>query len=233
MYIEVIGGNIWDYEPQGLTKAFRFKLNEISGDDTQKTRFVDALKRARFPFASSLEGADYLWDGNQKVTVKTKGGGETYIIQAEAENCFITTPDGQKELIGVLNPAAVNPDTNNPAPLDPQEKWMVYDSEAMMKAGYMKTDANGEVLLRWTPKGSIYRVFTSGSSDKTKNAAGEGHSKAETTFGIHVISMKSSLISGEFLLLVLIFVFALFSYRYFKDKRIDLYSWWRDYTGKK
>jgi hypothetical protein len=103
-------------------------------------------------------------------------------------------------------------------------EWTVYESEAQRKRGYLITDGAGSAKFSFKPYGS---------TTVTADYFGQKASPSTASLKLHTSGIRNPLLSGEFIALALILIFAVFSYRFFTDKRIDLYSWWRDFKGKK
>lgn len=130
----------------------------------------------------------------------------TYSIDVDGVNAYFVSSAGEKIILGGVG-----------------ENGEVYETEEQRTLAYAVTNSEGVATFTYVPSGSVLNA----------NAPGQAGSASSASTGLHVVEIKSPLFSGEFLLLVVILVFAVFSYRYFKDRKFDLYSWWKDYRGRK
>lgn len=89
----------------------------------------------------------------------------------------------------------------------------------------VKTNNMGRASFSFKPEHSItLEAFFAGN---------ERASPAISRINIPILSLKSPLFSLEFLVLILIFYLAVFSYRFFQPSRADIYHWWEELKGKK
>ncbi len=65
------------------------------------------------------------------------------------------------------------------------------------------------------------------------NMVSAGYSPSETSVSLESYETQSPLLSVEFLVLLLIFLSAVFAYRWFRKGRLDFYEMWEEIRGKK
>lgn len=90
---------------------------------------------------------------------------------------------------------------------------------------YVITDKNGIASFSFIPERTttVQGIFL--GNDRA--------SPAIEILEIPVIGISSPFLKIELLILLLIFYIALFSYRFFKPRRFDLYHWWEEFKGKR
>ncbi len=214
IYFDLNGEDIWGCSPSSdLKRDYIFNINEIAGNKDQQKNLVDlfrSLGSKQFDqIALDLEGATYSSSGG-KVTITPKKGSAATLEIKDGRSVF-TTADGKKIDIGVIGSADAN------------DKNCVYASEYHKTLAYALTNDQGIASFTFISKGTV----VSGSY-----LGGDG-SPSGGTAQLHTISIKSPLLSTEFLFLALVLIFGVFSFRFFKDKRMDLYTWWREFKGRK
>jgi len=214
VYFDLNGEDIWKCSPsEELKRDYIFNIKEIAQNKDQQKNLVEhfrSLGSKDFEaIALDLEGATYALNGEKVSITPKKGIAATLEIKDGAG--LLTTADGKEIRIGVNGSA------------DESDKNCVYASEYHKTLAYALTNDQGIASFTFKSKGT---------SITATNIGGMGSPSSATT-GIHTVSIKSPLISGEFLFLVLVLVVGVFSYRFFRDRRLDLYSWWREFKGRK
>ncbi|MEM4347641.1 MAG: hypothetical protein QW802_03540 [Candidatus Altiarchaeota archaeon] len=115
--------------------------------------------------------------------------------------------------------------------LDIQDIWKlnpeglkkeIVDGEVL---AYVITDEKGIASFSFIPERTttIQGIFL----------GNERASPAIEILEIPVIGINSPFLKIELFILLLIFYIALFSYRFFKPKRLDIYHWWEEFKGKR
>lgn len=209
VYVDLAGADIWSLSPEGAKKDYMFSFQEIISDTQQQEKLTARLiSLGHSETAKSMEKAQYSADGSDKI--KITANGVTSTLEATDGICHLILDNDQDIIVGVTE--------------DYEGKLLVYESTEQKNLGYITTDENGVAQWSFKPTGTSVGGSSPGGSTSSP-------SKAST--GIHTVSLKSPLFSGEFLLLALILVLGVFSYRYFGSGKIDFYSWWRDFRGKK
>ncbi len=89
----------------------------------------------------------------------------------------------------------------------------------------VKTDDAGRAVFSFKPEHKMTLVANFGGNEKA--------SPSTAWISIPILSMKSPLFSLEFLVLIIIFYLAIFSYRFFQPSRTDIYHWWEELKGKR
>ncbi len=210
IYVDLSGTNIWDLSPQGVYKDYMFSYEELSSSTEQQARLRDYLISLGYPdIAQELDGAQYSADGADKIEITTSGVDPT--LEAVDGVSHLKLDNGQDIIVGVTE--------------NYNGKLLVYESEEQKSLAYAITDASGIAKYSFIPTGS--------TSVGNSYPGGNISSPTQASVGIHTVSVKSPLFSGEFLLLALILVFGVFSYKYFGSRKLDFYSWWRDFRGRK
>jgi hypothetical protein len=204
LYVDLAGANIWELSPEGVLKEYMFSFQEIGTKQEQQENLRDQLTRLGYPdIAEKLADAQYSQGTGNKLTITGKVSATIEVVNGVAH----MKVDGKDIIIGVAD-----------------KDGLIYESEENKLRAYVTTDANGKAKCSYIPTGTTNGVASPG---------GVASSPSSASIGTHVVSIKSPLFSREFLLLALILVLGVFSYRYFGNKKIDFYSWWRDFKGKK
>lgn len=220
LYVSLEGADIWEDSPTGLSPDYTFNYNEIAANKEQQENLINLLLYLGYrDTAESIKDAKYKVEKEGLLNITNPGGGEIAVIEAkpieDTPNLYkavMKTGCDEEIELGIIN----NKRKNSPP-------YSVYETTDRMKSGYMITDVNGKASFKFKPHGTTISVGYYGEKASP--------TQAKTTIG--TVKISSPLLSGEFLVLALILVFTVFSYRFFIDKRIDLYSWWRDFKGKK
>jgi len=89
---------------------------------------------------------------------------------------------------------------------------------------YLKTDADGKFSFTIEPEDTVAIYFYYSGTDDISPSRGR--------IWINVLWSKSELLSADFVILMLILVTGVFSYRFFKQKRGDIDSWLQDLRGE-
>jgi hypothetical protein len=106
-----------------------------------------------------------------------------------------------------------------------------YDDELMdvsrdEDGAYVTTDAAGKASFRFKIREDTAQV--------TLRYEGDNWCKdTEVIFILSSGSVRSLMTSFEFILLFIIFILAIFSYRWFKKGRLDFYEMWQEFRGEK
>jgi hypothetical protein len=207
IYVDLAGANVWELSPEGVSKDYMFSFQEIGSTQKQQENLRDHLIRLGYSdIAEKLADAQYSQSEGNKLTITGKISATIKVVDGV---CNITV-DNKDIVIGVAD--------------NSEGKLLVYESKENMVLGYVTTDANGVAKCSFIPKGTTVGGASPGGATSSPSTA---------STGIHVVSIKSPLFSREFLMLALILVLGVFSYRYFGNRKIDFYSWWRDFKGKK
>ncbi|MFZ2456962.1 MAG: vWA domain-containing protein [Candidatus Altiarchaeia archaeon] len=207
VYVDLAGQDIWKLSPEGVYKDYMFSIQEIEDNAEQQEMLRNNLAALGYSdIAEKLADAQYSESAGNKLIITGKISATIEVVDGV---CHMLV--GNKDIvIGVADYFG--------------SKLLVYENEENKLLAYTITDENGVAKCSFKPTGT-----TVGGSSPGGNTS----SPSSASTGIHVVSIKSPLFSREFLLLGLILIFGVFSYRYFGNKKIDLFSWWRDFKGKK
>jgi len=89
---------------------------------------------------------------------------------------------------------------------------------------YKTTDADGKFSFKVKPRDTVAIYFDYPGTDTIKGSKGR--------MWINILWAKSELLSADFVILMLILVVAVFSYRFFKQRRTEIESWIQDLRGE-